>query len=87
MAFDPVVVAPEHIHPARIAEFIKEFEDIRVYLFDIRKTSVFPQFIAVTQLYIGKPPLEVIAQGRFIDGLIVEKTVAPCAVASVSVAE
>ena len=58
-----------------------------MYFFNICKTSVFPQLIAVTQLDIGKIPLKVLTEGSLVYSLVVQKTVAPGAVSSVAVAE
>ena len=86
-ALHHVVIPPDHVHFFIQNKREKLLKDIGMDFFDVREFSVFPQLIAVAELYVGEVVFTVIAECSLKKRLVIQKAVIPCAVSAVTVAE
>ncbi len=84
--FDPVVVAEEEEEPVVLVILFQELIDLLMGFVDVGKAAVFPEFVPVSQLYVGEALLIVVLQGRGEDGSVGEEIIAPGAGSPVTVA-
>ncbi len=82
-----IMISVEQIESVLPVEKGKQPKYIIVYFDDLAHSSVFPQFVSVTQLYIGEAVGVVIFQGREIKRLVFQKIVIGAAVPPVAVAD
>jgi hypothetical protein len=83
----PVVVAPDEVESALSMELLKKFKNGAIGDFNPLKILVLPQLVPVTQLNVGKAPLQVMFKRGNVDQLVMGKVVGPAAVAPVTITE
>lgn len=82
-----IMISIEQIEPFLFVEEGKKPEYIIVYFDDLAHLSVFPQFIPVTQFYIGEPVGIIVFQCREIQVLVFQEVIIGTAIPPMAVAD